>query len=405
MLEGLVGGWRLTAINTMTSGLPVNLSYSPSSTFQVSGVPTYRPNLIGDVYGDRERSTTTSTRDNVVDPDRPHAAVRQRAAQRRARAGDLLARPRPAQERRARRRPDAARVPHRGVQRAEQDQLRRAERQPLVDRLRHDHDALDDAAADSAGGQGRLLKTMVHMRTGVVIIALGVVCAPLGVHGLIERPAQVGAASQTTPPSKRMQDGRQWSTTNLDVDIDGSYCYGDAPANCRRYGRLYTWEAAQKGCLSLGEGWRLPTNDEWRLLATRYGGLRQESEDMGRSGVHRSLDRRQFRLRRPARRRPRGDQRRIRAARSPRLLLDSVRDRCVHCVALQLRQRGTRRQPPQRDCEAVGRFGSVYQECRLTPASVRATRPARPSPNAPWRGSSPSPSSGSRRRCGSSSRG
>ena len=45
-----VGGWRLTAINTMTSGLPVNLSYSPSSTFQVSGVPTYRPNLIGDVY-------------------------------------------------------------------------------------------------------------------------------------------------------------------------------------------------------------------------------------------------------------------------------------------------------------------------------------------------------------------
>jgi hypothetical protein len=52
LVDGLVGGWRLTAINTMTSGLPVNLSYSPSSIFSVSGAPTYRPNLTGDVYGD-----------------------------------------------------------------------------------------------------------------------------------------------------------------------------------------------------------------------------------------------------------------------------------------------------------------------------------------------------------------
>ncbi|MEO8657629.1 MAG: TonB-dependent receptor [Bryobacteraceae bacterium] len=44
----LLGGWRLTAINTMNSGSPVNLTYSPSSTFQVSGSPNYRPNLTGD---------------------------------------------------------------------------------------------------------------------------------------------------------------------------------------------------------------------------------------------------------------------------------------------------------------------------------------------------------------------
>ena len=103
VVEGLVGGWRLTAINTMTSGLPVNLSYSPSATFQVSGVPTYRPNLSGDVY-----APTASEHRQLLQPrqhhrpDRPHAAVRQRAAQRRARAGDLLARPGPAQGRRAR---------------------------------------------------------------------------------------------------------------------------------------------------------------------------------------------------------------------------------------------------------------------------------------------------------------
>ena len=36
----------------MTSGLPVNLTYSPAATFQVSGAPTYRPNVTGDIYGD-----------------------------------------------------------------------------------------------------------------------------------------------------------------------------------------------------------------------------------------------------------------------------------------------------------------------------------------------------------------
>jgi Carboxypeptidase regulatory-like domain/TonB-dependent Receptor Plug Domain/TonB dependent receptor len=43
-----LGGWRLTAINTMTTGTPVNLTYNPDSLFNVSGSPNYRPNLIGD---------------------------------------------------------------------------------------------------------------------------------------------------------------------------------------------------------------------------------------------------------------------------------------------------------------------------------------------------------------------
>jgi hypothetical protein len=49
-VEGILGGWRVTAINTMASGLPVNLNYSPAAAFNVSTVPTYRPNLNGDVY-------------------------------------------------------------------------------------------------------------------------------------------------------------------------------------------------------------------------------------------------------------------------------------------------------------------------------------------------------------------
>ena len=60
VLEGVLGGWRLVGINTMTSGLPINLSYSPASAFSVSGSPTYRPNLTGDpLMPSDQRSITT----------------------------------------------------------------------------------------------------------------------------------------------------------------------------------------------------------------------------------------------------------------------------------------------------------------------------------------------------------
>ena len=79
-----------------------------------------------------------------------------------------------------------------------------------------------------------------------------------------------------------MADGKQWMTENLDVNAEGSLCYGDAEPNCQRYGRLYTWEAARRSCQSLGGGWRLPTDDEWRQMAKHYGGLREDSADGGK---------------------------------------------------------------------------------------------------------------------------
>jgi uncharacterized protein (TIGR02145 family) len=80
-----------------------------------------------------------------------------------------------------------------------------------------------------------------------------------------------------------MPDGRQWTTGNLNVDAAGSHCYEDAESNCRRYGRLYTWDSAQQVCRSFGEGWHLPTNEEWQRLAKHYGGVRDDSEDEGRA--------------------------------------------------------------------------------------------------------------------------
>ena len=51
IVDGILGGWRLTGINTMTSGQPINITYSPATIGQVSGAPSYRPNYVGgDLY-------------------------------------------------------------------------------------------------------------------------------------------------------------------------------------------------------------------------------------------------------------------------------------------------------------------------------------------------------------------
>ena len=59
-----------------------------------------------------------------------------------------------------------------------------------------------------------------------------------------------------------------WMAKNMNLEIDGSYCYNDIAENCDTYGRLYIWEAAQEIC---PEGWRLPSNEDWQELAGYAG--------------------------------------------------------------------------------------------------------------------------------------
>ena len=119
--------------------------------------------------------------------------------------------------------------------------------------------------------------TQVRIRVAVALsIALGSVS---GVAST-QRSANEQNSSGTIA-SRLMADGKEWTTTNLNVDVPRSYCYDDIEPNCRRYGRLYTWESAQRVCRSLGDGWRLPTDDEWRQMAKRYGGLSDDSADKG----------------------------------------------------------------------------------------------------------------------------
>jgi uncharacterized protein (TIGR02145 family) len=80
----------------------------------------------------------------------------------------------------------------------------------------------------------------------------------------------------------RMADGKEWLTQNVDVKTELSYCYDDSKLKCRQYGRLYTWQSAQRACQLLNDGWRLPTDDEWRQLAKLYGGVSMDSVEHGK---------------------------------------------------------------------------------------------------------------------------
>ncbi len=68
VLDGILGGWRLTGINTMTSGAPINLYYSPTSAFSVSSYPAYRPNITGDIYPSEQTITNYFNKNAILVP-------------------------------------------------------------------------------------------------------------------------------------------------------------------------------------------------------------------------------------------------------------------------------------------------------------------------------------------------
>jgi len=60
-LDAVIGGWQLTAINTDTSGQPVNLIYSPSAAFQLSPLLNQRPNVSGNPINPSSKWVKTAT--------------------------------------------------------------------------------------------------------------------------------------------------------------------------------------------------------------------------------------------------------------------------------------------------------------------------------------------------------
>jgi hypothetical protein len=58
--DAVLGGWQMSVINTVTSGMPITITYSPTSAYQVSGVGlSYRPNYLGGSIVTAEDQRTT----------------------------------------------------------------------------------------------------------------------------------------------------------------------------------------------------------------------------------------------------------------------------------------------------------------------------------------------------------
>jgi len=68
--------------------------------------------------------------------------------------------------------------------------------------------------------------------------------------------------------------GKKWMKKNLNIQTADSWCYENSTANCDKYGRLYTWSAANSACPLAGSDWRLPTRADWDSLARAVGGTK-----------------------------------------------------------------------------------------------------------------------------------
>ena len=72
---------------------------------------------------------------------------------------------------------------------------------------------------------------MTTSRIGAVAIVLSIAFGFVGGAGSTQRSGKDQNLSGTIASSKRMADGKEWTTANLNVNTSSSYCYDDAEPN------------------------------------------------------------------------------------------------------------------------------------------------------------------------------
>lgn len=111
-----------------------------------------------------------------------------------------------------------------------------------------------------------------------------------------EGQKQNAGTEENTEPTNFIIGDQEWMRSNLNVDAfrngdpipeiqtpeewkkaaeegNPAYCYfGNDPANGGKYGKLYNWHAVNDPRGLAPEGWRIPTEDEWKHLSELLGG-------------------------------------------------------------------------------------------------------------------------------------
>ncbi len=80
-LDYIIGGWSLNMINTITSGLPLDIGYAATSQEQVSDLVTARPNLVAGQSLSKHRQSGKLFKPRGLQLAELHPTVRQHAAQ------------------------------------------------------------------------------------------------------------------------------------------------------------------------------------------------------------------------------------------------------------------------------------------------------------------------------------
>ncbi len=61
ILQSMLGGWQISAINTATSGIPFNLTYTPAAQFEITDLLSQRPNVTGNPVTQASQRIKTGT--------------------------------------------------------------------------------------------------------------------------------------------------------------------------------------------------------------------------------------------------------------------------------------------------------------------------------------------------------
>jgi len=98
----------------------------------------------------------------------------------------------------------------------------------------------------------------MRKESAIVILSVGVILFYLSSCDRISKPVQI------------LRIGNQiWMAHNVNMPLEGSWCYDGDEKNCQKYGRIYNWHAACKAC---PPGYKLPSKEEFEELIDYLGG-------------------------------------------------------------------------------------------------------------------------------------